>query len=270
MKFGVCMNLADELEKGSLEEHLKQISAAGYDYVETSAAGLKPLTSLQLEEIKNALAGNGLYCPRANCFFPVDARLVGPDICPEMQLDYLEDILPKASELGIQVIVLGSGSARRAPEGLGHEQALQQFSRAARLFAQTASRWNIQIALEHLNPKETNLLTTLEETVRSMDLADHAACGFLFDFYHVDLSTEDIRWVSERKERLLHVHTALPGSRLYPFPEDSNIMESFFRTLKAARYNGTVSLEGSMRDDVSYEDNLKNSLELLRQGTSEK
>ena len=72
------MNLADELEKGSLEEHLKQISAAGYDYVETSAAGLKPLTSLQLEEIKNALAGNGLYCPRANCFFPASPRFCLP------------------------------------------------------------------------------------------------------------------------------------------------------------------------------------------------
>lgn len=266
MKFGVCINLAEELEKKTLNEHLEQIRSAGYDYVEANLAALENTSEEELAQIQAALEKTGLSCLRANCFFPGTVRLTGPESSPEALAPYLKKILAKAEKLGVQVIVLGSGGARRVPEGYDRKAAEEDFAACARAASDAAASHHIRIALEHLNPKETNLLTTIEETVQSMQQIQHPACGFLFDYYHVDLQTDDIRQVPAHSDRLFHVHTALPSSRLFPFPEDASTMQPFFQVLKEAGYNGTVSLEGAMREGVSYQENLEKSMELLKKG----
>ncbi len=264
MRFGVCMDLAGDLRNKSLETHLEMIRSSGFDFAEVNLAPLESVSVEEFSQIRSALRRSGLSCPRANCLFPGSFRLVGPGASPAAVVSYLNNVLPKAEALGVQIIALGSGSARRIPDGYDRQAASREFVSCARAIADTAASHHMRIALEHLNPTETNLLTTVKEAVHSTEQVDHPACGFLFDYYHVDLQTDDINQVAAHGDRLLHVHIALPVSRLFPFPEDAAIMEPFFRILQKAGYCDTVSIEGGMRKDFSYEENLQKSMELLK------
>jgi len=265
MEFGICFNVVDVLRENAekLDEQLASVAGAGFGYAEITATACADINDNEIEAVKAALLKTGLKAKRACILFPGDMKVVGPDRNEPALREYLEKLFPKLNKLGVEIVVFGSGGARRVPDGFDYDTAFDQFCDTAGLVTDIASGYGIKIALEHLNPKECNLLTTIEETVKAVRKVNKPDCGLLFDFYHVDPETEDINNVVAFKDILLHSHIAVPGSRLYPAPEDKKALEQYFSILKSAEYDGSVSIEATLRDDKTFVENLKIAYDLL-------
>jgi sugar phosphate isomerase/epimerase len=95
MRFGICTSLAEA------EEAVE----AGFDYVELSASSIATADDVW--------AYRDLPVEATNAFFPTSFRLFGPEATPIQ--GYVTDLLAKAEDIGVEVMVVGSGAARRAP-----------------------------------------------------------------------------------------------------------------------------------------------------------
>ncbi|MFV0400186.1 MAG: sugar phosphate isomerase/epimerase family protein [Oscillospiraceae bacterium] len=264
MKFGICLNATEFLRDGSLAEKLGEIAAAGYDYVEVNAVSSADLSEEEIAAVTSALKEAGLTAARACVLFPGDIKVVGEEADKAVITAYLEKLMPKLSALGVGTVVFGSGGARRVPEGYDHAVAFGQFCDCAKLVAEIGAKNGVRVALEHLNPGETNLLTTIGEAVDALERVNDPGCGLLFDYYHVDMATNDMDNVLRHPDKLYHSHLAMPVTRKFPLPGDEDAVRPYFETLKKAGYDDTVSLEAGMHDDRSYSDNLRDAMKVLK------
>jgi len=265
MEFGVCLNAVEEFREDpvKLDEQLTKIAAAGFTYIEIVIAACADANNEEISAIQALMQKNKLAAKRANVLFPGGIKVVGPEKNDKVIREYFSGVFPKLKSLGVKLIVFGSGGARNIPDGFSYTIAFRQFCDTARFTAETAAGYGIKAALEHLSPKESNLLTTVKETVKAVREVNHPNCGLNFDIYHADERTNDIYNVIDAKDILFHSHVAKPGSRLYPSPEDRKLLENYFSVLKSAGYNGTVSIEGTLNSEKSFEKNMSDAYEIL-------
>jgi len=267
MEFGVCLNVVELLREdpGKLDEQLTAVAAAGFSFLEINVIPCADADESELSAVKAALLKNKLVTKRAFILFPGDMKVVGPEKNENTIRDYLQNVTAKLKALGVDVIVFGSGGARQIPDGFPYDEAFTQFCDTARLAAELASVQGIKIALEHLNPKDCNLLVTVEETIKAIREVNHPNLGLTFDIYHIDDTGDDIKNVVKAKDVLFHSHTAIPVSRLYPTPEDMDSLREYFAILKSAGYDGTVSIEGNLHCCKSFEQNMTDAYKALSQ-----
>jgi len=265
MEFGVCLNVVDVFREGpdKLDEQLSTIAAAGFTYVEIVVASCADAGENEISSIQAMLHKNKLPAKRANVLFPGGIKVVGPEKNEKAIREYLDSIFPKLITLGVEIVVFGSGGARSIPDGFSYDEAYSQLCDTIKLITGVALKYDVKIALEHLNPKECNLLTTVKETVKAARDVNLPTCGLNFDIYHVDERTNDMYNVLNAKDILFHSHVGQPGSRLYPSPEGAKELQNYFELLKGAGYDGTVSIEATLHGDKSFKQNMTDAYKVL-------
>ncbi len=229
MRIGICAGL--DLAPRAL--------AAGFDYVEVGASGFT------LREDFDAAQYRELKAEAANLFFPGTIKLFGSEATPWW--NYAQNAVDRAAQIGIEVIVIGSGGARRAPEGVHDAEAA--FVEVAGQIADYARARGIVIAPESLNQSETNVGNDLAILARSLSAR---GVGYTADSYHVLVEAHgNPNWESQIPFCPTHVHVGdLP--RNAPEPEDPHI-QGFAKRLKELGYDGRISLEARLRADTDEE-----------------
>ncbi len=190
--------------------------AAGYDYVEYPAASSEP------SEV-------------TNLFYPPDVRMYDDGLSRGIK------IIEAAAKRGVQVMVLGSGGVRRAPESM--DDVERRFVGLAAELDRFAQTLGLRVAPESLNPGETNVGNSLPDLAQAL-AAENAP--FTADSYHalVETETRDAEidfWRDQMPLKPLHVHFA-PFDRSVPRAEDSTL-RAFFARLRELDYDGRASLE---------------------------
>ncbi|MCS7462202.1 sugar phosphate isomerase/epimerase [Paenibacillus doosanensis] len=234
--FGWCMGI----------EQAEELRAAGYDYIECALA---PLMKQPPEQIKKALPSymDSVIPVRAwNVLFPGELRLVGPDADEESIRGYVARAVDTMNRAGSSVAVFGSGRARHVPEGWERARAEEQLLKLLGWFADECEGTGLTIAIEPLNTKESNIINSVAEGVQYARLVNRAPIRVLADFYHMDEEREALETLEENREWLAHIHVAdtgrlSPGTGQYPY-------EAFVERLKAAGYDGGVSVECTVHD----------------------
>jgi sugar phosphate isomerase/epimerase len=226
LRFGCCCSL-------------DQASAAvesGFDYVELGASAFKGLEA-DWDDADYA----GLPVRATNLFFDGSIRLFGQDRTPYRE--YAERTIQRAASLGVELMVIGSGETRRAPEGIDGDSS---FIDVAEDISYIANGYGITIAPESLNRTETNVgndLRTLATGLRERHV------GYTADSYHILFE-----WDAEGRKAGLealfaqqvpfapsHVHVAnLPRTGVDP---EDPMLQGFARRLKELGYDGMISLE---------------------------
>jgi sugar phosphate isomerase/epimerase len=251
IRIGMCLGL-DQVAK----------LAPGYDYVELGVSGT--LIPLQDDEAYAPTADRlqALTSPvRAfNLFLPGSLKITGPEVDWETVLAYCQRAMQRASQAGANVIVVGSGGARRVPEGYSHALAWGQLVRFFGIAGQEAAKHDITIAIEPLNTHECNIINSYLEGVQLAKDVDHKAVCVLADIYHFMMDAEPIDDILKGPDWLAHVHLAdtgrrFPGSGTYPLPR-------LFDILKEIGYTGMASVECAWGDD--YTDESARALHYLR------
>lgn len=223
----------------------QQFADAGFDFVEHPAARIFPIDGDESAwaETAEIVRRGALPARTCNLFFPGDAvKLVGPDRDHDRAVAFADRLLGQLGTLDIGVQVFGSGGARRVPEGYSAETALEEMKELCTRLGPVAQKHGVVLAMEHLRAAECNLLTSVEETIAFVRAVDHPNVQLLADGYHMAQMQESYDVLADAGDILVHVHLADPETRANPAAGQSDL-RPLFRGLKAAGYDGTMSLE---------------------------
>jgi len=243
MKFGVCCQY----------DKIAEVKAAGYDYFEPSFQNIVKFTEEEFLNAKAEVEKNNFPAEAMNGFFPGDYKLYELD--DQFFADYCEKGFSRAAQLGCKVTVIGSGKARKVPEGYSKEDALKRFSEILRICGDVALKYDINIVIEPLNTGETNIVNTVADGLELQKLCNHPNVGCLADFFHVHKSGEGLDTVAQHGAELGHIHLARRNDdRRIPSCEEAVDMEDcalIAKTLKDSGYDKRMTLEGGFHPDFS-------------------
>ena len=154
-------------------------------------------------------------------------------------------------ELGIEMVVFGSGAARRLPDDMSESEGYKLLSQFLRMAASIAERHLITIAIEPLRAEECNIINFVSDAQRLAAMTMRVNVGALADLYHM-MSGGDYYDELENGIGIIHAHIAEERYRSFPKKEDPCYpeYEEFFISLKRAGYEGRVSIEGHANDFV--------------------
>jgi sugar phosphate isomerase/epimerase len=240
MRFGIC----------APPEQAVDLARAGYDYVEWPLRDIAALNDEGYAALR-ALARGLSVAPEAyNVMLPGSIMVVGPEADPQALRAYLEPAFGRAAELGGAIVVFGSGGSRRIPEGWPHERGRAQLVEACGIAGEIAAQHGLLVPIEPLNPRETNLVTTVAEAASVAAEVGHPAVRVLSDLYHVGVQGEDFAGTAAAGALLAHVHVATPDGRAIPLPGRADgVLRDYFRALRDAGYDGRISVEGLWTPD---------------------
>ena len=239
---------------------LKTLSDAGCDFFEFGVGMLCPESPKSMfEEFKSIVAESSLEAECFNSFIPAHLKITGPDADQTVLSDYTAHAAERASELGGEVIVFGSGAARAVPEGFSRAKAHDQILEFLNIAATHARKQGVTVAIEPLNRNETNIINSVAEAVEYADEIGLPEVEVLVDFYHMMVEGESFDEVVNAGERIVHVHVADTG-RLYPGSGQYDYQE-FAACLAYAGYNKRVSVECNFQD---FEAEVPQSIRFLR------
>ncbi len=226
---------------------LDDLAALGYDYIELSLRDLMALDNDVFDALHARLDAAPIGCETCHNFFPDAMRLTGESADHATALAYAERAVARAGSLGAKAIVFGSSGAKNVPEGFPMDRAWQQIVDLLRAIDPFARRAGLDIVIEPLNRRESNIVNSVAEGRKLTDDAGCANIRLLADYYHVMLENEPMTHIAEAADCLRHVHFAEIEGRRYPKARSDDYV-TFFRTLAGAGYRGRVSVEAFSDD----------------------
>lgn len=237
MKFGVCASYKD----------VASLTPLPIDYLEENVQRF-----LQPEQPENVFAetwnaARQLPIPieTANSFIAASLPLIET---PTQSVDrprierYVKTALERAQQVGIRVIVFGSGDARRCPDGYDRAEATRQIGDYLGQWSEWARACGVQIALEPLRFQETNTLNTVAESGRLVEQHVQSGATLLVDTYHMGCNGEAPTDILSFGNIISHVHVAEVQDRAAPghYGED---FRPYFAALHQIGYDQRISIE---------------------------
>ncbi|CAN5166637.1 hypothetical protein BH09BAC3_BH09BAC3_31170 [soil metagenome] len=225
---------------------------AGYTYLVSSVAKYISPINVSDDQFKiNAAAIKKLKTPlyAFNLFIPAELKLVGKEVNEKVILDYAEIVLTLCQAVGVKINVLGSGGARRIPDGFDRTKATEQFVAIARKIAVVASTHNIEIAVENLNSTETNFINTLQEAYEVVKKVNHPNLRLCADIYHMLKENESPAIIEKAGKLIVHCDLAEKENRTAPGVKGDDF-RPYFKALKKINYTGAIIIE-SKWDNLS-------------------
>lgn len=231
----------------SLRE-IDAVRAAGFDYVELRTTEVAALPDADFEKLVEGLKRDGPPVSATFLFLPPELKLTGPVVDEAAQMAYVKKALTRVARLGAHTVVLGSGTARRVPEGFPKEKGLDQFVGFCRRLAPEARSRGITIAIEPQRPQESNLVNSVAEGLEVVRAVDDPAIQLTVDFYHLAEVKEDPSVVVKAAPHVRHLHMANPVGRVFPLRWEEFDYAGFFDSLRRIGYRGRMSVEARSAD----------------------
>lgn len=225
--------------------HDSILNKAGYKFmVEAVPQILSPVSvSDSAFQFKlNQLKKLSLPVYALNIFIPGDLKFVGPNVNEQAILNYTQKVFERCKQAGINLIVWGSGGARRIPEGYSNEKARQEFIQMAKKIAAQAEQYEIILALENLNQQETNFINTVTEALQIVKDVNHANFKLCADIYHMLRENEPASVLLTTKDYLIHCDIAEKENRTPPGKAGDDFT-TYLLALKQIGYSGKIVLE---------------------------
>jgi len=243
MRFGNCIGITDY-------EKIKILKDLGFDYAEAPIAPAYDAPQADIDKFASQLEKYDIKCEAVNFIFKGGIKIAGEEADEKTIRGYLSELFSKTKNLGYEIVVLGSGGARKISDPFPRERAMEQIVFLCRdILCEFAEKYNFTVAVEELNYSETNIINLVSEAKEIADAVNHPRCKVLLDFYHIALNKDDVPSIACLCENIAHTHIANPHKRYYPFwTDDINAAGGygeFFGSLKKAGYNGRMSIEGN-------------------------
>jgi len=238
MRIGVCTGL------GGLSGPV-----SGVEYIEPTVAELLcPKDDEATFGQRLQAARSAPLAPEAvNCFFPGDLKNTGPDVDADALDAWVETCCRRASEVGVRIIVFGSGGSRQVPEGFDRARAAGQIVENLKRYGRIAARHSVCIVLEPLHRKDCNIVTTVDEAAGLVHAAGDPSVRLLADTFHMAMDNDPPDAIRRAGELIVHVHCA-EGNGRGPLGTVGEDQRPYFRALKDVGYDGRISLECNWKD----------------------
>ena len=251
MRFGACF----DPDKVGLVEKL------GYDFFEGSVAQFAAMTDAEFEEIVKLFDKSSIRCEVNRSLFPGDMKLIGPELTEDAIRAYLKKAFARVRRLGTEIVVFGSGAARKAPESVRAEDAWARLVAVSRIVAEEAAPYGIVCVVEPLNRMETNMINSQLDGLKLVQDVGHPNFRVLSEYFHLTVMGEGPAEVEACAGYMAHTHIANPNGRGVPLSTEESDYASFFRALRNIGYDGRMSVEAVVGD---AEPELGAALQVLR------
>ncbi|HET6955416.1 MAG TPA: sugar phosphate isomerase/epimerase family protein [Vicinamibacterales bacterium] len=238
IQVGYCTPLAN----------LEAAKAAGFDYVELSTSEIAGLSDSDFDRALERIRQVGVPVPASNLFLPAALKVTGPAIDRDQQMAYVKKAFARLQQIGITIVVFGSGGARQVPEGFPKDQAFQQLVEFGRRIAPEARARGITVAVEPLRPQETNIINSAAEGLDLVNAIGDPNFQLMVDFYHLASVKEDPAIILRARDHIRHLHMANPEGRVFPRTAQEYDYQPFFAALRTIGYRGRISVEASTKD----------------------
>ncbi|MBQ8743421.1 MAG: sugar phosphate isomerase/epimerase [Clostridia bacterium] len=239
MKIGVC---------GGIRE-AEIIKRTGYDYVEENLSVVTSLSEGAFSDLVSAYEKIDIPVYSFNCFFGNIS--IHDDGALDFVKKYAELAIGRARTLGGKICVIGSGRQRKIPDGVDREIAEKRFCDVISICGDIAEKNGIEIAIEPLSKRETNLINFVSEGADFAERSGKSNVGTLVDFFHFFVNGETDDGLTKANGTLIHAHLARPNAdRKMPLDEDIPTLIKWTDMLKNVDYKGCVSLEGLFDADL--------------------
>jgi sugar phosphate isomerase/epimerase len=179
-----------------------------------------------------------------NIFFPASLKIAGPDVNENRVLGYTDTVFSRAKRAGIGLIVLGSGGARRLPDGYDTQKAKDDFAVLFRKVAANAAKYGMMIALENLQTTETNFVNTLKTATEVVRAVNHPNFKLNADIFHMMREGESPQSIVDAADVLVYCEIAEKQNRSFPGVMGDDF-KPYLRALRKADYKGYIFIEGS-------------------------
>jgi sugar phosphate isomerase/epimerase len=237
MRFGICAPYRE----------VAALKSCPFDYLEESVQRflLPERPREEFEECWQEARQLPVPIEAANSLLPADLTVVATPSRPvdTQRLErYMKTALQRAEQVGIRIIVFGSGSARACPPGYNRADAVQQIGAHLSQWSDWAQRRRVQIVLEPLRYEETNTLNTVAESGTLVASIGKPGARLLADVYHMACNNESPEDILLWASLLLHIHVAEKQNRAAPgrYGED---FRPYFSALHQADYDRRISIE---------------------------
>ena len=179
-----------------------------------------------------------------NIFFPGSIKIAGPAVDEQRVLGYADTVLSRAKKAGMSFIILGSGGARRIPDGYDMVKAQADFTLLCRKLAMVAGKYGVTIALESLQAAETNFLVSLKSAAEVVRAVDHPNFKLNADIFHMTRGGESPQSIIDAADVLVYCEIAEKESRSMPGVKGDDF-KPWLRALRKAKYKGYIFIEGN-------------------------
>lgn len=237
MRFGCAVKL----------EQIGCVQEAGYDYVELPVSTVRPESpDTEFEPVRDKILSFDIAPEAWGGLLPRDMKVTGPEVDKYRVERYLRTAFERIEELGGDIVVFGSATARRVPEGFPLDEARDQIVEFVTLAGLIAGSCGITIAVAPVNKNESNIINTLAEAVELTRAIDHPFVKVMADVYQMVEQGESFQDVIDAGNELVHVHTAdtgkgYPGSGAFDHA-------GFFEVLRTIGYNDRMTVDCNWRD----------------------
>jgi D-psicose/D-tagatose/L-ribulose 3-epimerase len=238
VQVGYCSNL----------NNIDAAKAAGFDYLELSTTEIAALREEDFETTVARIKQLGLPVPATNLFLPATLKVTGAEIDRDQQMAYVKKAFTRLSRLGTEIVVFGSGGARRVPDGFAKEEAFKQLVEFGRRIAPEARAHGITIVVEPLRRQETNIINSAGEGLALVQAINDPNFQLMIDFYHLASEQEDPQIVVRAKDHIRHLHMANPQGRVFPLKWEEFDYAPFFAKLREIGFDRRISIEATSKD----------------------
>lgn len=247
MRLGCC---------GGIEQ-AALVKEAGFDFLEVNVQAV--LRGQEDDAAWSRTAPDPAKLPlpieAANCLVPGSLPIVGPARDMDALTRYMGNVARRARQLGLKILVFGSGGARRKPDGFSSAQAATQLVEFTRMAGELCGQQGVTVVIEHLHRGETNTLNRLSQVRGLCDEVNHPAVAMLVDSYHYGLENEADEDLLELGDRIAHVHVAEVVDRIQPGGHGDDVdkafdFELFFSLLHKMGYDSRVSIEAGWKPSL--------------------
>lgn len=182
-----------------------------------------------------------------NVFFPGDMKIAGDQVNEKVVLGFADTVFNRAAQLGLTAIVLGSGAARRLPEGYDKKKAEQDFVILGKKLANLAQKHGVKIFLENLNSTETNFMTSLKDAAIIVKQINHPNFRLNADIYHMLKENESPQEIINAGSIIEYCEIAEKEQRTPPGVKGDDFVP-YLKALKAIGFKGPIFIEGRWTD----------------------
>jgi sugar phosphate isomerase/epimerase len=183
-----------------------------------------------------------------NIFFPGNTiKIAGPNVDEQRVLSYADTVFSRAKRAGVPYIILGSGGARRIPDGYDMEKAQNDFAGLCRKLAEVAAKYGITLVLESLEKAECNFLISLKSAAEVVRAANHPNFKLNADIFHMLREGESPQSIVDAADVLVYCEIAEKQIRSLPGVKGDDF-KPYLRALRKARYKGNIFIEGNTTD----------------------
>jgi sugar phosphate isomerase/epimerase len=184
----------------------------------------------------------------ANRLLPADLKCVGAVVDEERLLRWGQTVFRRAEQVGVDVIVWGSGASRKVADDFPKSQAREQFLRAVSKFAPIAQQHGVMIVIEPVCRHDSNFIMSLADGADIVHSVGHPSVRLLADFWHMQVEGEPATEIARFADILEHVHLSeydmqrsVPGVHHDDFGP-------YLEAIKTARYNKGMVIESILKD----------------------